>query len=456
MNPNQRLLALCALGYSDDIDPDVRRAWRRFLRRSHFNPAQILHDHGFPVRIRRAPALDRSRIPYDLGLLGGGDGGVEGLGFGSPEGFYSNVHFLPKDVARLAYALQLDRPGEDLIVRDLDVAMDVALAAVCHRTMRVGNGPWVSPVWALTLTLYHLAGVLVGAVANMFQIHETNAYELITLTLESIERWSYLLKMQSHPNVKKIFLDRADEFCTRINEHTYLEDQFGLVGFCDGTTFDHPLPSRENLNKALHGRLYEHGRPQDPTRSYEKAFNFRVLLLTLPSGICIHSSDLSCGRNGDAAVQSEGDVQDFHIVRNTDTGVSELRWGDDVFKMADDIPELAGTHTTVRFYADKGLSRTGRILPAVRYCEPDSDEGIFNTVMKRVRVSVEHFIGRIFNLFKVLTFVWAMKVFKNRTETYIKTATLLTNLHCIIYPNQISQFFNCGPPTLSDYVVVPP
>jgi hypothetical protein len=76
--------------------------------------------------------------------------------------------------------------------------------------------------------------------------------------------------------------------------------------------------------------------------------------------------------------------------------------------------------------------------------------------MKRVRVSVEHFIGRIFNLFKVLTFVWAMKVFKNRTETYIKTATLLTNLHCIIYPNQILQFFNCGPPTLSDYVVVPP
>lgn len=138
MNPNKRLLALCALGYSDDIDPDERRAWRRFLRRNGVNPAQTLRDYHIPVRLRRVPALDRSGIPYDLNLLGGGEGGADGLGFGSPDGFYKNIHFFPKDVARLAYALQLDRPGEDLIVRDLEVDQGVVLAAVCHRTMRVG------------------------------------------------------------------------------------------------------------------------------------------------------------------------------------------------------------------------------------------------------------------------------------------------------------------------------
>jgi hypothetical protein len=448
---------LSALSYSTEFDAGERRTLRRYMARRGLDPAEILRQFGVRIWLRRFGKLSHDGIPMDLGLLSGepdGEGGCPGLGFGTPEGFKEQVHFFPKDVARLAWVLQLDRLGTyDLEERDPEADFDVIKQAVCIPSLRCNKGPMFSPAWGLTLTLYHLAGVFTKACATAFNIHEPDANAIINTVLESIDRWRYLLKVGEHPNIQGIFLDRLDEFCMAINEHCALEDPHAIGGFCDGTECEHPCPSRCILNQALRGHLYDSGRPQDPTRSYTKSFCFRILLLNIPSGIILHATDLFAGRFGDNAVQGRSDIQDFHVVRNIATGAAQLRWGDPVEAMAKDIEEIKDTHTTTRFYADKGLIRSGRILPAVKFCTPDSDEGIFNTVMKRVRVSAEHNIGRVFNLWKVLRMCWSMRVFQGRQQTYITDALLLTNLHDIFYPNQISQFFKCRPPSLREYIV---
>lgn len=115
------LSSLAALGvlstvsYLPDYDDNLRRKLRRYMKRRGVAPAEVLRLFEVPIRIRRYAKLGHEGIPMDLGLLTGGPnsrGGCPGLGYGTPEGFKTQVHFSPDEVARLAWALQLDRLGE--------------------------------------------------------------------------------------------------------------------------------------------------------------------------------------------------------------------------------------------------------------------------------------------------------------------------------------------------------
>ena len=76
----------------------------------------------------------------------------------------------------------------------------------------------------------------------------------------------------------------------------------------------------------------------------------------------------------------------------------------------------------------------------------------FNSVMSRGIVTVEWY-------FKEVKLYWSTMDYKKKMRTgespvgalYI-AAMLLTNFRNCVYPNSISQYFLCAPPTLEDYL----
>ena len=76
-----------------------------------------------------------------------------------------------------------------------------------------------------------------------------------------------------------------------------------------------------------------------------------------------------------------------------------------------------------------------------------------NKIFPKVRIAVEWDFGHTSNLFK-FTQTWNnIKLLKHRNHQYYYfISTLLRNLHVCCYGNITSNYFNCKPPSLEDYL----
>ena len=75
------------------------------------------------------------------------------------------------------------------------------------------------------------------------------------------------------------------------------------------------------------------------------------------------------------------------------------------------------------------------------YTREQSPEAAFNQQMASVRVSVEWAFGRVIRLFTALAYGKQWQVLKQPVGKYYQVAVILTNVHCCIYGNQISDYF---------------
>lgn len=71
-----------------------------------------------------------------------------------------------------------------------------------------------------------------------------------------------------------------------------------------------------------------------------------------------------------------------------------------------------------------------------------------------VRVSVEWTFAEIVSLWKLVDDTKQMKVLLSPVSHWIEVAALLTNVHNCYYPNIVSQYFECPPPTAAQYLQV--
>jgi hypothetical protein len=70
----------------------------------------------------------------------------------------------------------------------------------------------------------------------------------------------------------------------------------------------------------------------------------------------------------------------------------------------------------------------------------------------KIRIANEWAYGITENLYKILKWSYALRIRQNKEVSYYYlTATILRNAHCTLYGNQISQYFNCYPPSLEEY-----
>lgn len=75
-----------------------------------------------------------------------------------------------------------------------------------------------------------------------------------------------------------------------------------------------------------------------------------------------------------------------------------------------------------------------------------------NKIMSALRVSVEWGLAKIVQVFPFVDFKKNLKIYKQGVSKYYKVATILTNCHTCLYGSQVSDYFECDPPMLEDYL----
>jgi len=108
---------------------------------------------------------------------------------------------------------------------------------------------------------------------------------------------------------------------------------------------------------------------------------------------------------------------------------------------------------TFRVFGDSGYAITPSIItPFRRGPGQTRDEADWNRQMSAYRITVEWGIGRVKNLWKAVTNKGNMKALLSPVSLYWFNAVLLTNIHCCMNGSQISQYFDCDPPTVQEYL----
>lgn len=80
------------------------------------------------------------------------------------------------------------------------------------------------------------------------------------------------------------------------------------------------------------------------------------------------------------------------------------------------------------------------------------DEQEFNQRMASVRAAVEWGFCKVLNMFAFVDYRKNLKIHLQPIGLYYLVAAILTNVHTCLNGSQISEFFTCDPPPLSEYI----
>lgn len=81
-----------------------------------------------------------------------------------------------------------------------------------------------------------------------------------------------------------------------------------------------------------------------------------------------------------------------------------------------------------------------------------NDQNVFNKEMSRVRQSVEWGFGKVTTNFAFLDFKKNLKLLLQPVSKYYVVGVFLMNCHTCIYGSQTSSYFDCEPPSLTEYL----
>jgi hypothetical protein len=104
-----------------------------------------------------------------------------------------------------------------------------------------------------------------------------------------------------------------------------------------------------------------------------------------------------------------------------------------------------------KIYGDGVFPNIGNIVS--KYVGNTTREDRFeNGIMTKIRIANEWAYGITENLYKILKWSYGLRIRQNQEVSYYYlTATVLRNAHCSLYGNQVSEYFNCYPPSLESY-----
>jgi hypothetical protein len=84
--------------------------------------------------------------------------------------------------------------------------------------------------------------------------------------------------------------------------------------------------------------------------------------------------------------------------------------------------------------------------------EHTEEEKEWNAKMSAMQIEVEHRFGIEANLWPFLNASWKMQIYSSPVGWYYRVGVLLTNCLNCLCPNQVAQYFDCLPPSLSEYL----
>ena len=103
-------------------------------------------------------------------------------------------------------------------------------------------------------------------------------------------------------------------------------------------------------------------------------------------------------------------------------------------------------------YGDPAYRRSAHIQRPYKRARNTAEQEHMNAEMSRVRVSVEHSIGHLTNIFPALDFVREEKLGLKLIGMKYLVAVMLRNfITCVRGGNQISKYFRCSTPSLKSF-----
>lgn len=221
------------------------------------------------------------------------------------------------------------------------------------------------------------------------------------------DRWKHLLRFDS----RRLTPSKLDEYAQIVKNKGCPLDC--VVGFIDGTLEDTARPSRNQ-------RIVYNG--------WKRKHCLKYHVVTSPDGLVIHVYGPVEGRRHDATVFKQSGLEAI---------LSKHFWAPDGRRLF--------------IYGDPAYAVTGHVLAPYKGLSLDHGQRKFNSTMSKVRETVEWTFKEANAQFPFFNFSSNQKLLLQPVGLFYLVGLLLCNCHTILHRPQIPQYFNCTPPTLSEY-----
>jgi len=102
-------------------------------------------------------------------------------------------------------------------------------------------------------------------------------------------------------------------------------------------------------------------------------------------------------------------------------------------------------------YGDGAYPRCPEIIKPYGGANVTPQQAAWNAAMSAGRISAEWGFASVSRLWAQVNFVPLQKTLQTQSGKTYLVAVVLHNMHNCCRPNQISQYFDCSPPTLEQY-----
>ena len=123
------------------------------------------------------------------------------------------------------------------------------------------------------------------------------------------------------------------------------------------------------------------------------------------------------------------------------------------FAHPEDLADAPYEERTYQMFRDPAYGVGPHIIsPFAGMGDRTEEEKAWNAEMSAVRIEVEHGFGIVANTWPFLNAGWKMQLYSSPVGRYYWVGVLLTNCINCLWPNQVSQYFDCHPPKLNEYL----
>jgi nuclease HARBI1 len=103
-------------------------------------------------------------------------------------------------------------------------------------------------------------------------------------------------------------------------------------------------------------------------------------------------------------------------------------------------------------YGDSGYNARPFVEVPLSGHQVNEDQSAYNKAMSSCRISVEWIFKEVKMYWTSVDYKRKMRLLECPVGALYISAHLLTNFRNCVYPNPISQYFNCRPPSLEEYL----
>mmetsp|Transcript_18556 Transcript_18556/g.31219 ORF Transcript_18556/g.31219 Transcript_18556/m.31219 type:complete len:424 (+) Transcript_18556:55-1326(+) len=160
---------------------------------------------------------------------------------------------------------------------------------------------------------------------------------------------------------------------------------------------------------------------------YKKHHGIKYQTLELPNGLCMDAFGPCSFRQNDLEVLGLSNLNNRLADLNDVGGKQYKTYCDGIFPV---LSHMLSKH----------IGATTR------------EQRYENGIMTKIRIGNEWAYGITGNLFSLINWSYGLRLRQNREHAnYFAVATILRNAHCCLNGSNISQYFNCYPPSLENY-----